>query len=290
MGVLFNQGLLSSLKLFHSLTRWPAWVRPAMVGVIVGLVAWWLPSAVGGGHSTAELILRGKSYTLLTGNVTFLRLIGFLGLLLAVKFGLTLISYASGVPGGIFAPLLVLGALMGSITGRFAGIWWPSMAHTPAAFAVIGMAAAFSAIVRAPLTGIVLILEMTGNYQQLFPLVVASLIAYLVAEHLHNKPVYEALLEYDLERGGERPATSREAILLDMVVEPGSPMDRKTVRELGLPKGCLLVTVNRAGREIVPSADTELLPGDHLTVIVSGEKPESCAVVQAMGTHSEDAG
>jgi CIC family chloride channel protein len=284
MGVLFNRGLLRSLRLFHGWTRWPAWVRPALVGIIVGLLAWWLPSAVGGGHATAELVLRGKAYTLLTGHITLLRLVGFLALLLAVKFILTLISYASGVPGGIFAPLLVLGALMGAIMGRIAGIWWPSMAHTPAAFAVIGMAAAFSAIVRAPLTGIVLILEMTGNYQQLFPLVVASLIAYLVAEHMHNKPIYEALLEYQLESGGERPSGSREAILLDMAVEASSRMDGKSVRDLSLPKGCLLVTVNRAGREIVPSADTKLLSGDHLTVIVSGDKPEACAVVQGMAT------
>ena len=286
MGVLFNRGLLRSLRLFHSWTRWPSWVRPALVGVIVGLLAWWLPSVVGGGHSTAELVLRGKAYTLLGGHITLPRLVGFLLLLLVVKFALTIISYASGVPGGIFAPLLVLGALIGAIMGRIAGIWWPSMAHTPAAFAVIGMAAAFSAIVRAPLTGIVLILEMTGNYQQLFPLVVASLIAYLVAEHMHNKPIYETLLEYDLERGGERPSSSREAILLDIAVETHSQMDGKSVRELNLPKGSLLVTVNRAGREIVPSADTKLHSGDHLTVIVSGDKPEACAVVQGMSTHS----
>lgn len=284
MGVLFNHGLLRSLRFFHGWKRLPAWARPALVGVIVGLLAWWLPTAVGGGHSTAELVLRGKAYTLLTGHLTLLRLVSFLALLLAVKFVLTLISYASGVPGGIFAPLLVLGALLGAIVGRLSGIWWPSMAHTPAAFAVIGMAAAFAAIVRAPLTGVVLILEMTQNYQQLLPLLVASLIAYLVAEHLHNKPIYESLLEYDLERGGERPTGSREAILLDMVVEPHSQMHGKAVRDLHIPIGCLLVTVNRAGREIVPTADTKLCPGDHLTAIVSGDKPEACSIVQSMGT------
>lgn len=287
MGVLFNRGLLRSLRTFHSCTRWPAWTRPAMVGLIVGLLAWWLPASIGGGHSTAELVLRGKSFTMLTGHITLLRLVGFLALLLAVKFILTIISYASGVPGGIFAPLLVMGALLGAIVGRVAGIWWPSIANAPAAFAVIGMAAAFSAIVRAPLTGIVLILEMTGNYQQLFPLLVASLIAYLVAEHLHNKPIYESLLEYDLERGGDRPSASSEAILLDMAVEPHSRMDGKSVRDLNLPKGSLLVTINRAGHEIVPSADTKLHTGDHLTVIVSGDKPEACAVVQKMAVHSD---
>ncbi|MEN6371245.1 MAG: H(+)/Cl(-) exchange transporter ClcA [Armatimonadota bacterium] len=283
MGALFNRGLLRSLKFSHGLTRLPAWARPAIVGVIVGLLAWWLPCALGGGHSTAELVLRGKSYTMLTGHITFLRLIGFLALLLAVKFVLTIISYASGVPGGIFAPLLMMGALLGAIVGRVSGIWWPEMAHTPAAFAVIGMAAAFSAIVRAPLTGIVLILEMTGNYQQLLPLIVASLIAYLMGDYLHNKPIYESLLEYDLERGGKRSAGSSEPILIDTVVEPRSVMDGKMVRDLNLPAGCLLVTINRAGKEIVPGADTKLCPGDRLTAIVSGDNPEACATVKAMG-------
>lgn len=200
MGYVFNKGLLRTLRFSRNLTRMPAWCRPALVGLVIGLVAWWMPSALGGGHSTAELILRGKAFTLLTGHLTLFRLVAFLCTLLIVKLVLTILSYCSGVPGGIFAPLLVLGALMGAILGRVSGIFWPSLAAIPAAFAVIGMAAAFAGIVRSPLTGIVLILEMTGNYKQLLPLVVASLVAYLVGEYLHNKPIYEALLENDLEK------------------------------------------------------------------------------------------
>jgi len=98
MGVLFNRSLLRSLRLSHSLKRWPAWRRAALVGVIVGLLAWWLPSSIGGGHSTAELVLRGQSYTLLAGHMTLLKLVGFLSLLLVVKFVLTIISYSTGDP------------------------------------------------------------------------------------------------------------------------------------------------------------------------------------------------
>ena len=283
VGVLFNRAMLRTLRFSHSLKQLPAWTKPALVGVIVGLLAWWMPSVIGGGHSTAELVLRGKAYTLLSGHITMLKLIGFLSLLLAAKLILTVICYCSGVPGGIFAPLLVLGALLGAIVGRISGIWWPSMVCAPAAFAVIGMAAAFSAIVRAPLTGVVLILEMTGNYQQLLPLLVASLIAYLVAEHLRNKPIYEALLEYDLERGGEQPKGSKEPIMIYMVVEPHSEMDGKAVRNLNLPAGCLLVTVNRAGREVVPNAGTKLRAGDQLTWIASGDQPGVQSFVQDMG-------
>ena len=162
LGVIFNRSLLWTLRQFHGWTWMPRWAYPALVALLAGLLAWWLPQAVGGGHGTAEAILRGQY-----AAVSFF---GFLLLLFVAKFLLTVLSYGSGVPGGIFAPLLVLGALVGSMTGQVSELAFPSVAHTPAAFAVIGMAAAFAAIVRAPLTGIVLILEMTNNYEQLFPL------------------------------------------------------------------------------------------------------------------------
>ena len=272
MGVAFNRSLLWTLRRFQSWKRIPRWVRPMLVAGLAGLLAWWLPQAVGGGHGTAESLLRGEY-----AAVGFL---GFLLLLFAAKFVLTVLSYGAGVPGGIFAPLLVLGALVGLMTGQVSGLAFPSVAHTPAAFAVIGMAAAFAAIVRAPLTGIVLILEMTNNYEQLFPLLVACMIAFLVAEHLHNKPIYEALLEYDLERTGfiEHPQAA-EPVTLELAVEPHSPMDGRRVRDLGMPEGCLMVMVNRGGREMVPSGGTRLQAGDHVTVFVTGDTPQACALV-----------
>jgi CIC family chloride channel protein len=203
-------------------------------------------------------------------------------LLFVAKFLLTVLSYGSGVPGGIFAPLLVLGALVGLMTGQVSGLAFPIMAHTPAAFAVIGMAAAFSAIVRAPLTGIVLILEMTNNYQQLFPLLIACMIAFLVAERLHNKPIYEALLEYDLERTGySTHPQSYEPVTMELAVEPHSEMDGHLVRDLGLPDGCLMVMINRGGQETVPSGSSRLLAGDHVTVFLAGDAPEACVLVQS---------
>jgi CIC family chloride channel protein len=225
---------------------------------------------------------------LLRGQYAAVGFLGFLLLLLVAKFALTVLSYGSGVPGGIFAPLLVLGALVGLMTGQVSGLALPSIAHTTAAFAVIGMAAAFAAIVRAPLTGIVLILEMTNNYEQLFPLLVACMIAFLVAERFHNKPIYEALLEYDLERTGfiAHPQAA-EPVSMELAVEPHSPMDGHRVRNLGLPEGCLLVMVNRGGREMVPAGDTCLFAGDHVTVFVAGDAPQACALVQAQAKSIE---
>ncbi len=188
-GVGFNKLLIYTVRKSKSLTM-IRWKKMAIMGVIAGLILWWLPEAVGGGHKTAEAILEGKFASS--------DLILFLIALFIIKFGFTIASYASGAPGGIFAPLLVLGALIGLIFGQVSALVFPTIGTVPAAFAVVGMAAMFTSIVRAPLTGIVLILEMTGNQEQLFALILACLIAYLVAEHARNMPIYEALLEEDL--------------------------------------------------------------------------------------------
>jgi CIC family chloride channel protein len=273
VGVAFNQSLLWALRRFSSMTVLPRWARPAAVGALAGLLIWFLPEAIGGGHSTAELIL--------SGHYAAVHFLAFLAVLFIAKFVLTVISYACGVPGGIFAPLLVLGAILGLMTGQIGSLGFPALTHFPAAFAVVGMAAAFAAIVRAPLTGIVLILEMTNNYEQLFPLLVACMIAFLVAEHLHNKPIYEALLEYDLERSGYVQHPEAEApVTMELAVETHSPMDGQRVADLGLPEDCLVVLIVRGGREIFPSYNTRLQSGDHLTFFVKGDSPKSCALLQ----------
>ena len=118
-----------------------------------------------------------------------------LPLFIIARFALTMVSYSSGAAGGIFAPLLGLGALGGLLFG--AGVHALPLAGaaglTPEIFCVIGMGALFTAIVRAPLTGIVLMIELTGSYSFMLPLLVGCLMAYGVAELMGNTPIYEAL-------------------------------------------------------------------------------------------------
>jgi CIC family chloride channel protein len=281
VGVVFNHSLLWTLRRFHSWTGIPVWLRAGLVGVVAGLVGWWLPQAIGGGHSTAEAVLRGQ--------YAAVGCVAFLVVLFVAKLVMTIVSYGAGVPGGIFAPLLVLGSLVGLMTGQVSGLAFPEVARTPAAFAVVGMAAAFSSIVRAPLTGIVLILEMTSNYDQLLALLVACMVAFLVAERLGNKPIYEALLEYDLSRRGvpERPDAT-EAVTLELAVESRSWMEGRRVDDLGLPPGCLVVTVARGVEEVVPQPDTRLQAGDRVRFVVSGRKLAICATLSRRAKMRED--
>ena len=199
-GIGFNKLLIAAIHKSKKI-KIKTWQKTAAMGILGGLIAWWLPEAIGGGHHTAESILQGRFASS--------DLILFLIILFVVKFGFTLLSYASGAPGGIFAPLLVLGAIIGLVFGQVSALAFPELGTTPAAFAVVGMAAMFTSIVRAPLTGIVLILEMTGNQEQLFALILACLISYLVAEHSGNKPIYESLLEEELNKS-ERELTDIE--------------------------------------------------------------------------------
>lgn len=182
VGVLFNRSLLTSLNLYARL-RWPSWTVGACAGAVAGIASGILPGVAGGGGVLVERAL--------TGEIA----LRWLPVLLVARFVLTMISYGTGAAGGIFAPLLVIGALGGLAFGQVAHSVLPEWAAEPRAFAVIGMGGLLTAIVRAPLTGIVLMIELTGKYDFMLPLLGCCLVAYGVAEGLRDVPIYEALRE-----------------------------------------------------------------------------------------------
>jgi len=267
LGVAYNRCLIRTLDLFAKIPLKFGLLPAALVGGGVGLVAWVSPAAVGGGHNLAGTFLEGHA-ALSAIPVWFL-----------LRFGLSMVSYGTGAPGGIFAPLLVLGALLGLGVGEVAHLLFPSLVPIPAIFAVVGMAAYFTAIVRAPLTGVVLIIEMTGNYAQMLPLLVACFCAYIVAEGLGELPIYETLLERDLMRGGPLPDPTGP-LVLELEVEPGSPFEGCELRELGLPAGCILVSCREGSREWIPTADTRLTAHIRVTAMVAPEANEAIALLR----------
>lgn len=265
-GVGFNKGLLGGQKLAKRATkRVPTWTLVAGAGALVGLAGWWMPSILGGGHRVADQVLTGN-YSTIAWQVIAALLVG--------KLAATLISYASGAPGGIFAPMLLLGALLGLLVGRVLGSLMPSLGIHETTFAVLGMAAWFTGSVRAPLTCIVLVMEMTGDQDHLFALCVVCLSAYLIAERLHDKPIYEALLAADLrDRGLSDSDDEEHPTHVVMSVQTGSPLDGKMIREAPWPNGSLVVGVERGGHEMVPTGSLQLRPGDHITVLVPPDPP-----------------
>jgi CIC family chloride channel protein len=267
LGVLFNRSLMSSIKIFSQIPERFTILLTAVVGGIIGIIGWFSPLMIGSGHTLAETTLEGR--LALSAIPTFFIL----------RFLMTTSSYGTGAPGGIFAPLLVLGSLLGLAMGQIAHAIAPEMVPIPAVFAVVGMAAYFTAIVRAPLTGIMLIIEMTGNYSQMLPLLVSCFCAYAVAEGLKDLPIYEALLKRDLGRSGI-PTFLKEPAVVDFTVEAGAPFDGKMIHSLGLPPGCIVVRCSDGKREWVPKANTRLEAHMRLTVVIAPEATDALEILQ----------
>ena len=188
LGIAYNRTLLSTLAAADRLRRWPVELRAALIGATVGLLAWYAPSLVGGGDAITQRMLAGSEALVMVAFVFILR------------FGLGALSYAAGTPGGLFAPMLVLGSQSGLLFGALCKYWFPSMAPHPTAFAVVGMAAFFTAVVRAPVTGIVLVAEMTASFTLLLPMLGACFAAMVVPTLLGNAPIYDTLRQRTLQR------------------------------------------------------------------------------------------
>jgi chloride channel protein, CIC family len=181
LGVAYNKAILGCLDAANRLAKVPMEARAALVGAAIGLIAWFLPAYVGGGDNITQAVLDGSV------------LISVLPAFFLLRFILGPISYAAGTPGGLFAPLLVLGAQAGFFFGTYADLWFPNFASDPRAFAVTGMAAFFTAVVRAPMTGIILAIELTSSDSQLLSMLAACFTAMLVPTLVGNPPIYDSL-------------------------------------------------------------------------------------------------
>jgi CIC family chloride channel protein len=179
--ILYNRALLGTIAAANRLGRWPVPLRAALIGAAVGMLAWLAPGLVGGGDEITQRTLQGADALALVPLVFLLR------------FALGAVSYAARTPGGLFAPMLVLGAQIGLLFGVLCRLAFPDLDIQPQAFAVVGMAAFFTGVVRAPLTGIVLVVEMTASVNMLLPMLGACFAAMLVPTLLRNAPIYESL-------------------------------------------------------------------------------------------------
>ncbi|CEO09655.1 voltage-gated chloride channel family protein [[Clostridium] sordellii] len=264
-GVIFNSGILKTQAMFKKskLSTEIKVIIPFLITGVVGLLA---PVLLGGGH--------GLIMSLGKGSITLKMLLLFL----LVKYLLTFVGFGSGIPGGIFFPLLVLGALIGNIFGIVAiGIFdIPSVYMFN--FIILAMAANFAAIVKAPITGIILICEMTGSFEHLLSLAIVCVVAYITSDLLKSEPIYESLLERCLQSGNDKFETniSRKS-LMEIVVHIGSDVENKKIKEIKWPSNCLIVSIARGGKEIIPCGDTVLLGGDYLTVMAD-EENVACAL------------
>ena len=180
LGVLFAKVIFLNNIFFEKLNKIPNWIKPGIAGFFTGIVGLFIPYVLSSGNLGVDALLAHK-FTLFSIIVIFIG-----------KFFITPFCFGSGAAGGIFLPMLMLGAFLGYITGvlcDFAGF-----SVDPAAMALIGMGAFLSAVARTPITAVVMVFEMTGGYSHILPIMLAAAIADLIAEKLGHKPIYAMLI------------------------------------------------------------------------------------------------
>ena len=185
LSVAFTKLLLGMRKRFLLLPRSTRWWHPVVGGVLVGLMGWFVPQVLGVGYSYVGSAL---------GGTMALKL---MVLLIVLKLFAITTSYASGNAGGIFGPALFLGAMLGGAIGTVAHHWLPTYTAAPGAYALVGMGALFAGIVRAPMTSVLMIFEMTRDYAVIVPLMIANLASLFISTRFQKEPIYEALAQQD---------------------------------------------------------------------------------------------
>ncbi len=194
VAVAFVKALYWSEEGFERLTIVPSWAQPVLGGLGVGILALWLPQVTGVGYDTITLALRGEL------------LVGMLLTVLAVKLLATTLTLGSGGSGGVFAPSLFMGASLGGAVGAMAQWVAPWSMASPGAYAVVGMGAMVAATTHAPITAILIIFELTGDYRVILPLMVSCILGHLVARILLKESIYTIKLSrrgIDLQSGQE---------------------------------------------------------------------------------------
>jgi CIC family chloride channel protein len=183
LAVAYNRALLGAMAAANRLGRWPVELRAGLVGGAVGVVAWFVPGLVGGGDGITQRVLAGAAP------------LAVIPAAFVIRFALGAVSYAAKTPGGLFAPMLVLGAQFGFLCGAACRALVPGLNIQPEGFAVVGIAAFFAGVVRAPITGLVLATEMTDSVSMLLPMLSACATAILTPVLIGDPPIYESLRE-----------------------------------------------------------------------------------------------
>jgi CIC family chloride channel protein len=185
LSVAFTKLLLAFRHRFLLMPRGTRWWHPVVGGVTVGVMGCFVPQVLGVGYSYVGQALHGSMA---------LRL---MLLLVVLKLFAITISYASGNAGGIFGPSLFLGAMLGGAVGTVAHTLLPGYTAAPGAYALVGMGALFAGIVRAPMTSVLMIFEMTRDYTVIVPLMIANLASLFISRRFQKEPIYEALAKQD---------------------------------------------------------------------------------------------
>lgn len=204
VGVAFSKMILWLRMTFRVRVNLPGWAKPAVGGVLLGLIGLWQPHALGIGYDFLGQVLRGEQEQMVLKAVVAL---------MVAKMIASSVSYGSGMSGGVLGPSIFVGGMLGAATWHLFNTFYPEAGIMRGAFALVGMGAVFAAVIRVPITSILLIFEMTYNYEIILPVMIANALAYAVASRLSPLSIYEAFLFQDGIDLGQTPKTDALALI-----------------------------------------------------------------------------
>ncbi|HUG55134.1 MAG TPA: chloride channel protein [Vicinamibacteria bacterium] len=202
--VLFLKIVLAARPRLFAAPRAVRVAQPALAGLAIGTVGLWFPQVMGAGYETVDQAVHGQFTWQLLATLAALKLVA------------TALSFSTGTPGGLFAPTLFMGAMLGGAVGGLQRTLLPELTGPVGVYALVGMGTLFAGILRAPMTSVFMILELTGNYTIILPVMVSNTIAYLVSRNLQPVPIFDALSR---QEGLDLPSMEEQRDLAVLRVE-----------------------------------------------------------------------
>jgi len=183
--LLFLKWIAYARPRVQALPLWTQHFQPAFAGLLIGFIGLWLPQVMGAGYPIVDQALRGEfTWKLLL-------------ILATLKILATGISFLSGTPGGLFAPTLFIGAMLGGAVGSIEHHFFPSLTGTVGSFALIGMGTFFAGFLRTPITSVFMVMEVSGTYTAVLPVMISSLVAYAISRRYQRVPLFDLLARQD---------------------------------------------------------------------------------------------
>lgn len=255
--VAFSSGIATFRPWCKSLPRWTQYFQPAIAGLLIGVIAvLGAPQVMGAGYVYIDEAMHGQ----FTWQV--------LAILAGLKIVATLLSFISGTPGGMFAPTLFIGAMLGAAVGGAEHVLLPHLTGSPGTYALVGMGVLFAGFLRAPMTSVFMVLEVSGNYSIILPVMVANTFAYVISRGLQPVPIFDILTRQD---GLDLPSMEEqreEGILrvedamqpaTDPVLDAEETLDRAFQSMDGKPPERLLVRLHPSGWSSVTKQELETI-------------------------------
>lgn len=271
--LLFTKWIAYTRPKIQALPRWTHFLLPAAAGLIVGIMGIWFPQVLGAGYSIIDQALHGEfAWKLLM-------------VLAAMKLLATGVSFLSGTPGGMFAPTLFIGAMLGGGIGSIEHHFFPSITTSVGMFALVGMGTLFGGFLRVPITSVFMVIELSGSYSAALPVMVSSLIAYLIARQYQEVALFDMLTRQDglilpsIEERREQAAfLVEDAMRTDgaVVVRPADPVKGLLVHTGAQADIPVLLRARMGEWRLLDNEDLQRLAND-------GDVPHTASEVKSKG-------